>query len=70
MDALRADPAKMYALVSEMIFPHFDFELMSKFVVGAPWGETDAAKQQALLKEADALRDKAQEMKKKQQAGA
>ena len=32
--------------------------------------EKDPAKQQALLKEADALRDKAQEMKKKQQAGA
>ena len=50
-DALRADPAKMYALVSEMIFPHFDFEVMSKFVVGAPWGETEAAKQQAFVAE-------------------
>ncbi len=32
--------------------------------------ETDRAKQQALLKQADALRDKAQEVKQRQQAGA
>lgn len=50
-DALRADPAKMYALVSEMIFPHFDFEVMSKFVVGTPWGSTEAGQQQAFIDE-------------------
>ena len=50
-DALRADPAKMYSLVSEMIFPHFDFEVMSKFVVGTPWAATDSAKQQAFIAE-------------------
>ena len=32
--------------------------------------EKDPAKQQALLKEADRLRDQAQELRKKQQAGA
>ena len=48
-DALRAEPAKMYSLVSEMIFPHFDFEVMSKFVVGNSWGTTDASKQQAFI---------------------
>jgi phospholipid transport system substrate-binding protein len=38
-EVLRADPAKMYALVSEVIFPHFDFEIMSKWVLGGNWGE-------------------------------
>ena len=50
-DALRDDPAKMFNLVSEMIFPHFDFEVMSRFVVGTPWSTTEAAKQQAFIGE-------------------
>ena len=50
-DALRANPAKMFALVSDMIFPHFDFEVMSKFVVGGPWASTEAAKQQVFIGE-------------------
>ena len=41
-DALRADPAKMYGLVSEMIFPHFDFNIMSQWVLGEHWKTSDA----------------------------
>jgi phospholipid transport system substrate-binding protein len=44
-DALRADPAKMYGLVSEMIFPHFDFTIMSQWVLGEHWKTSDAAQQ-------------------------
>ncbi len=44
-DALRTDPAKMYGLVSEMIFPHFDFNIMSQWVLGEHWKTTDAAQQ-------------------------
>lgn len=43
-DALRADPTKMYNLVSEMIFPHFDFGVMSQFVLGEQWKAADEAK--------------------------
>lgn len=43
-DALRADPAKMYTLVSELIFPHFDFGVMSQFVLGAEWKSAEEAK--------------------------
>jgi phospholipid transport system substrate-binding protein len=50
-DALRADPGKMYALVSEMIFPHFDFEIMSQFVLGEQWKTADAAKRQAFVEQ-------------------
>jgi phospholipid transport system substrate-binding protein len=40
-ESLRADPGKMYNLVSEMIFPHFDFGIMSKWVLGKHWLEAD-----------------------------
>lgn len=42
-NALRADPARMYELVSEMIFPHFDFSIMSQWVLGEQWAAADDA---------------------------
>ncbi|MEM7465837.1 MAG: ABC transporter substrate-binding protein [Pseudomonadota bacterium] len=36
-DTLRDDPAKMYSLVSELIFPHFDFPIMSQLVIREHW---------------------------------
>ena len=50
-DALRAQPAKMYSLVSEMIFPHFDFGIMSQFVLGATWKGTPPDKQAAFVEQ-------------------
>jgi len=40
-DGLRADPGKMYNLVSEFIFPHFDFAIMSQWVLGENWNTAD-----------------------------
>ena len=48
-DALRADPAKMYGLVSEMIFPHFDFGVMSQWVLGQYWAEADDTVREAFV---------------------
>ncbi|MGE0859724.1 MAG: phospholipid-binding protein MlaC [Gammaproteobacteria bacterium] len=42
-EALRADPGKMYNLVAELIFPHFDFDIMSQWVLGDSWGGADGA---------------------------
>ncbi len=42
-EALRQDPAKMFALVSEVIFPHFDFPIMAQWVLGTHWKEADEA---------------------------
>lgn len=42
-DALRADPGKMYDLVSELIFPHFDFGIMAQWVLGDSWASADEA---------------------------
>lgn len=50
-DALRADPAKMYGLVSEMIFPHFDFTIMSQWVLGEHWKTSSAAQQQEFVEQ-------------------
>ncbi|MGH8597188.1 MAG: MlaC/ttg2D family ABC transporter substrate-binding protein, partial [Gammaproteobacteria bacterium] len=50
-DALRADPAKMYALVGEMIFPHFDFNIMSQFVLGETWKVADEDKRAAFIEQ-------------------
>ena len=36
-DTLREEPAKMYSLVSELIFPHFDFPIMSQLVIREHW---------------------------------
>ncbi len=48
-DALRSDPKKMYSLVSEMIFPHFDFGIMSQFVLGEQWKTADEARRAAFV---------------------
>lgn len=50
-DALRANPAKMYGLVSEMIFPHFDFGVMSQFVLGEQWKSADEGKRAAFVEQ-------------------
>ena len=42
-DALRQDPAKMYVLVAELIFPHFNFQIMARWVLGTHWKEADEA---------------------------
>ena len=42
-ESLQADPIKMYDLVAELIFPHFDFAIMSQWVLGEHWGSADEA---------------------------
>ncbi len=43
-DALRKDPARLHRLVDELIIPHFDFQRMSRWVLGKYWRK--ASKQQ------------------------
>lgn len=50
-EALQQDPAKMFNLVSELIFPHFDFSIMSQWVLGEHWGNSDAATQGEFVQE-------------------
>lgn len=50
-DKLRADPAKMYNLVSELIFPHFDFAIMSQWVLGEHWNSADQASREGFVEQ-------------------
>ena len=36
-DTLRENPSQMYNLVSELIFPHFDFPIMAQLVIREHW---------------------------------
>jgi len=41
--ALKQDTSKLYALVNELIIPHFDFERASQLVLGKYWRTADEA---------------------------
>lgn len=46
-DVINENPARLYALVDEIILPHFDFERMSSWVLGKHWrGATPEQKTQ------------------------
>jgi phospholipid transport system substrate-binding protein len=40
LEALKADSSQVYALVNEILLPHFDFERMSKLVLSKHWRRT------------------------------
>lgn len=40
--ALEANPEQIYALVNELVVPHFDFVSMSKWVLGKNWKQASA----------------------------
>ena len=46
---LRADPGKMFDLVSELIFPHFDFAIMAQWVLGDSWAGADETTRTAFV---------------------
>ena len=43
---LQDDPGEMFRLVSDLIFPHFDFGVMSRFVMGTTWKSMSEEKKQ------------------------
>lgn len=50
-EVLQDDPRKMFNLVSELIFPHFDFGIMSQWVLGEHWGNSDEATRGAFVEQ-------------------
>ena len=40
-DQLKNNPGEMYDLVSDLVFPNFDFAVMSRFVLGSFWDQAD-----------------------------
>lgn len=48
-DAITAEPARLYGLVHEIVLPHFDFERMSRWVLGKHWRQANAQQQQEFV---------------------
>ena len=40
-EQLRDNPGEMYNLVSDLVFPNFDFAVMSRFVLGTYWDQAE-----------------------------
>lgn len=50
-EALEQDPERLYKMVDEIVLPHFDFERMSRFVLGKYWRDAGAEQQEAFVAE-------------------
>lgn len=50
-EQLKTDPQLVYRIVDELVLPHFDFEAMSKLVLGVNWRRATPAQQKAFTQE-------------------
>ncbi len=50
-ELVQSDPDRLYQLVNEVVLPHFDFEKMSKWVLGKHWRRADQAQRQQFVSE-------------------
>lgn len=50
-DAYAADTKKLYAMVDELVVPHFDFTAMSKLVLGQNWRNASVAQREGFTRE-------------------
>lgn len=48
-DALEKDPEKLYQMVNDIVLPHFDFERMSRFVLGKHWRDATPEQQEKFV---------------------
>lgn len=48
-DALRADKSRLYALIEDLVLPHFDFEAMSRMVLARHWRSASADQRQKFV---------------------
>ena len=48
---LQRDPSMIYDLVKELVLPHFDFELMSRFVLAQDWRTATSAQRERFVGE-------------------
>ena len=48
-EKLKDNPGEMYNLVSDLIFPNFDFAVMSRFVLGSYWDSAEVKQKVNLL---------------------
>lgn len=50
-DALQNDPQRLYKMVDEVVLPHFDFERMSRYVLGRYWRQANDTQQKKFVDE-------------------
>lgn len=50
-EELKAHPDRLYGLVSELVLPHFDFETMSRYVLGRYWRTATPAQRDRFVEE-------------------
>lgn len=48
---LETNPQKIYSLVQDILFPHFDFERMAKLALGLSWRDASAEQQSKFVEE-------------------
>lgn len=49
--AMQHDPHQIYALVEELVLPYFDFERMSRWVLGRYWNDATAEQREQFIAE-------------------
>lgn len=54
-DVLQSDVNRLYQLVNEIVFPHFDFSRMSKLVLGKHWKKANEVQRQTFEQEFKSL---------------
>lgn len=54
-EKINSDPQYIYALMDELVTPHFDFVTMSRAVLGSVWRDATSEQQTAFLDEFKAL---------------
>lgn len=50
-ERLKNNPDAIFALIKDEVLPHFDFERMSRWVLGKHWRQADAQQQQRFMDE-------------------
>lgn len=50
-DVIKAEPARLYSLVDDIVLPHFDFERMARWVLGKNWRQASPEQQQRFVVE-------------------
>lgn len=48
---IKAEPARLYSLVDDIVLPHFDFERMARWVLGKNWRQASPEQQQRFVVE-------------------
>ena len=50
-DVIKAEPQRLYELVDDIVLPHFDFERMSRWVLGKHWKRATPEQQKRFVNE-------------------